>query len=75
MDMDIFGILTMVGGLALFLYGMNTMGDGLVVLSGGKLEQVLERLTNKNHGVAFGRFGHSGDSILVRNNCYGSWFR
>ena len=58
--MDIFGILTMVGGLALFLYGMNTMGDGLVMLSGGKLEQVLEK---------------SGDSILVRNNCYGSWFR
>ena len=47
MDMDIFGILTMVGGLALFLYGMNTMGDGLVMLSGGKLEQVLEKLTKK----------------------------
>ena len=45
--MDIFGILTMVGGLVLFLYGMNTMGDGLVMLSGGKLEQVLERLTKK----------------------------
>lgn len=43
--MDIFGILTMVGGLALFLYGMSTMGDGLVMLSGGKLERVLERLT------------------------------
>ena len=45
--MDIFGILTMVGGLALFLYGMNTMGDGLVMLSGGKLEQILEKLTKK----------------------------
>ena len=45
--MDIFGILTMVGGLALFLYGMNTMGEGLVMLSGGKLEQVLEKLTKK----------------------------
>ena len=45
--MDIFGILTMVGGLALFLYGMNTMGDGLVMLLGGKLEQVLEKLTKK----------------------------
>ncbi len=45
--MDIFGILTMIGGLALFLYGMNTMGDGLVMLSGGKLEQVLEKLTDK----------------------------
>lgn len=45
--MDVFGILTMIGGLALFLYGMNTMGDGLVMLSGGRLEQILEKLTKK----------------------------
>ncbi|MCR4689660.1 MAG: Na/Pi cotransporter family protein [Saccharofermentans sp.] len=45
--MDIFGILKMVGGLTLFLYGMNAMGDGLVMLSGGKLEKVLEKLTKK----------------------------
>jgi len=44
---DIFGILTMIGGLALFLYGMSTMGDGLVMLSGGKLERILERLTQR----------------------------
>ncbi len=44
--MDIFIILSLVGGLALFLYGMNTMGDGLVMLSGGKLEQILEKLTS-----------------------------
>ncbi len=44
---DIFNLLTMIGGLALFLYGMNTMGDGLVMLSGGKLERVLERLTSR----------------------------
>ncbi|MCR5451686.1 MAG: Na/Pi cotransporter family protein [Lachnospiraceae bacterium] len=45
--MDIFGILSMIGGLALFLYGMNTMGDALVMLSGGKLERILEKLTEK----------------------------
>ena len=45
--MDIFGILTMIGGLALFLYGMNAMGDGLARLSGGKMEQVLEKLTSR----------------------------
>ena len=73
--MDIFGILTMVGGLALFLYGMNTMGDGLVMLSGGKLEQVLERLTKKRIMALLLGALVSGDSILVRNNCYGSWFR
>ncbi len=44
--MDFFSVLTMVGGLALFLYGMNAMGDGLSKLSGGKLESILERLTS-----------------------------
>lgn len=44
--MDLFGVLSMLGGLALFLFGMNTMGDGLAKLSGGKLEKVLEKLTS-----------------------------
>jgi phosphate:Na+ symporter len=44
--MDFFGVLTMLGGLALFLYGMNTLGDGLAKLSGGKLERILEKMTN-----------------------------
>lgn len=45
--MDIFGVLTLIGGLALFLFGMNTMGDGLAKLSGGKMERILEKLTEK----------------------------
>lgn len=44
--MDIFGVLTMIGGLALFLYGMNVMGAGLEKVSGGKLERILEKLTS-----------------------------
>lgn len=44
--MDLFSILGLLCGLALFLYGMNTMGDGLEKLSGGKLEKILEKLTN-----------------------------
>lgn len=44
--MDFFGILKMVGGLALFLYGMDLMGEGLAKASGGKLEKILERLTS-----------------------------
>ncbi|NBH16403.1 Na/Pi cotransporter family protein [Clostridiaceae bacterium] len=44
--MDFFGLLTMIGGLALFLYGMKTMGDALSKMAGGRLEQVLERMTN-----------------------------
>ena len=45
--MDIFGVLSFVGGLAMFLYGMSAMGDGLTKLSGGKLEYLLEKLTSK----------------------------
>lgn len=44
--MDIFAVLTLVGGLALFLYGMNVMGSGLEKVSGGRLERILERLTS-----------------------------
>ena len=44
--MDFFSVLTMLGGLALFLYGMQIMGDGLAKVSGGKLERILENLTS-----------------------------
>lgn len=53
--MDFFGILKMVGGLALFLYGMDLMGDGLAKASGGKMEKMLETLTsNTLKAVALG---------------------
>ena len=53
--MDIFGILTLIGGLAMFLYGMNTMGQGLEKLSGSRLERILEKLTsNPIKSVALG---------------------
>lgn len=44
--MNIFGFLSLIGGLAMFLYGMNVMGAGLEKVSGGKLERVLEKLTS-----------------------------
>ena len=43
--MDIFSVFQMAGGLALFLYGMHVMGDGLEKQAGGKLKTVLEKLT------------------------------
>ncbi|MBE5943690.1 MAG: Na/Pi cotransporter family protein [Lachnospiraceae bacterium] len=49
--MDIFGVLSMIGGLSLFLYGMHVMGEALAKMSGGKLEQILEKLTS-NKGMA-----------------------
>ena len=44
--MDIFGVLTLMGGLALFLYGMHVMGAGIEKMSGGRLEHILESLTS-----------------------------
>ena len=45
--MSIFNVLSLAGGLALFLFGMNTMGDSLSKLSGGRMEKLLEKLTSK----------------------------
>ncbi len=45
--MDVFQLIGMVGGLALFLYGMHLLGEGLAKLSGGRLEAVLAKMTDK----------------------------
>ena len=43
--MDIFSIVTLIGGLAFFLYGMNEMSNGLKKLAGGRLEKTLRKMT------------------------------
>ena len=53
--MTIFNFLTLLGGLALTLYGMNVMGNGLTKTSGGKLEAILEKFAgNPFKGLLFG---------------------
>ncbi len=53
--MDIFDILSLIGGLALFLFGMNTLSAALEKLAGGKLEKLLEKMTsNPIKGVLLG---------------------
>jgi phosphate:Na+ symporter len=48
-------ILAALGGLALFIYGMNLMGDGLEKASGSKLERILDKMTaNPIVGVLLG---------------------
>ena len=67
--MDIFAILSLIGGLALFLYGMNVMGDGLTKVSGGKLEKILEKLTsNPIKAVLLG----AGVTAVIQSSS-GSW--
>ncbi len=53
--MKITDLFTLLGGLALFLYGMKLMGDGLELVAGSKLQGILERLTtNKFLGMLVG---------------------
>lgn len=51
--MDLFGILMLLGGLGLFLYGMKLMSDGLEAAAGDKLRTGLELMT-KNRFAALG---------------------
>ena len=44
--MTILNVISMGGGVALFLYGMSVMGSGLEKLAGGRMEKALEKLTN-----------------------------
>ena len=43
--MDIFDVLTLIGGLCLFLFGMNVMGKALERRAGDKLRSILEKMT------------------------------
>ncbi len=53
--MDITYFLSLLGGLALFLYGMQMMSDGLEDVAGDRMEKILEKLTsNRFLGVAVG---------------------
>ena len=56
--MDAFSIITLLGGLAFFLYGMNVMSQGLEKLAGGKLETILQKMTSN-------RFKALGLGIVV----------
>ena len=48
MEFDVLSIVQMIGGLALFIYGMTTMGKGLERAAGSKLEKTLEKMTGND---------------------------
>lgn len=53
--MKLTNIFSMLGGLALFLYGMNMMSNGLELAAGNKMKTILEKLTsNRILGVLVG---------------------
>jgi len=53
--MDIFSVISLLGGIAFFLFGMELLSDGLEKVSGGRLEQTLEKMTsNRFMGLILG---------------------
>ena len=49
-------VLSLLGGIALFLFGMSLMGDGLKSVAGNKLEAFLYKMTNTS--FCHNRYGH-----------------
>lgn len=63
--MSIFNILAMMSGIAFLLFGMHVMNEGLTKASGGKLEEILEKLTaNKLYAVLLG----AGVTALIQSS-------
>ena len=64
--MDFSMIVKLVGGIALFLFGMKLMGDGMKSVAGNKLELILYRLSNTiPKGVLLG----TGVTAVIQSSC------
>ena len=57
---------SLLGGLALFLYGMNMMSQGMEAAAGNKMKQILERLTTNRD--------HCDHTVILRDNSHGCRF-
>ena len=63
--MDIFTLFSFAGGLGLFLFGMNVLGDAIRRQAGGKMKVVLERITaSKLMGIALG----AGVTMVIQSS-------
>ena len=65
--MDLFDILTMIGGLSLFLFGMNIMGEALerAAFSAGETDH------QPDAGISDGSCGDSCDPVLLSYHGHG----
>ena len=63
--MGIKDLLALLGGLALFLYGMQMMSNGLEAAAGNRMKSILERLTsNRVKGVLVG----AGSTSVIQSS-------
>ena len=68
-------VIPFIGGLAMFIYGMNIMADGLQHAAGSKMKKILEVLTqNKLMGIALGA-DHGLQPRPASSGPAGSWQR
>lgn len=78
--MNIYSLITVVGGLAFFLFGMNVLSSALKKLAGNRLEETLQKMTDHPlkglvfgavnyhcHAIIVGTYGHVGRSGQFRN--------
>ena len=66
--MQMTDFLSLLGGLALFLYGMQMMSSGLEAAAGSRMKQILERLTaNRFLGVLVG----AAITAVIQSSSYG----
>lgn len=68
-------VLSLLSGVALFLFGMSLMGDGLKLVAGNKLEAFLYKMTNTPlKGVALGTAVTMRYPVFRSNDCHGYRF-
>lgn len=68
-------LIPFVGGLGMFIYGMQIMAQGLENAAGSKMKSLLEVLTkNKIDGSVTRSCYHSSHSELFSDNRHGRWF-
>ena len=74
--MGITMILSLLSGVALFLYGMALMGDSLKKVAGNKLELILYKLTNSpDQRIAAGYSCNCNHPVFISNDCHGCRLR
>lgn len=71
--MTVFNVFSLLGGLALFLFGMDIMGKALEKQAGGQLQKILSKLTDNPLKAFSWSVRHRRDPELQRHHRYGGW--
>jgi len=70
--MELKDLLSLLGGLALFLYGMQMMSNGLETAAGNKMKHPRETDFQPYQSGSGRSCDHGGDPVFFRNDCHGS---